>query len=595
MGTGNGAMACSFRADGFEMCGLISMCRREQWDGGIAWVCWALMVSAWAGGCSPAWYKAKADAEVYKIIDSKWQARFGAKVNYTVADGPSSPDDIRVDRRVVSGVLSLPQAVALATAYNRDYQQQKDLLYLTALDLTLVRHQFARQWFGTIDAQYANDRDAEWVSSGGAVGFNQVLADGAAISTAIALDWVEFLTGDPRTSLGTVLSASICQPLLRGSGRRVAQEDLTQAERDTLYQIRSFNRFRETFVVSIVNDYYRVLQLRDAVVNARNDYERRVQSKERLEMEAEAGRRPSFEVDQAVQDALRAQDNLVAAEKRHAQALDAFKIRLALPTDADVELDPNELEALRRMEVAAPDYTLEAAVETALARRLDLANSADAVEDAARRIAVAADCLRADLNLVGGTALRSRSDTDFTRLDWGRSDYRIGLEGSLPLDRKAERNEYRAALLALERQRREHENDVDTVKLDVREAFRQLQQQAESYRIQKSSLTLAEKRVESTSLLLQAGRVTTRDLLESQDALLQAQNDLTAALVAHTIAKLNFFRDIGLLRVRPDGMWEPPPELPQATARAASGPPAALTQEPACDFLAKPERFWEGP
>jgi outer membrane protein TolC len=226
---------------------------------------------------------------------------------------------------------------------------------------------------------------------------------------------------------------------------------------------------------------------------------------------------------------------------------------------------------------------------------LDLANSADAVEDAARRIAVAADSLRADLNLVGGTVLRSRSDTDFTRLDWGRSDYRIGLEGSLPLDRKAERNEYRAALLALERQRREHENDVDTVKLDVREAFRQLQQQAESYRIQKSSLTLAEKRVESTSLLLQAGRVTTRDLLESQDALLQAQNDLTAALVAHTIAKLNFFRDIGLLRVRPDGMWEPPPGLPQAAARAAPGEPTAAAQEPTPNNEADSRNLWEEP
>jgi hypothetical protein len=47
-----------------------------------------------------------------------------------------------------------------------------------------------------------------------------------------------------------------------------------------------------------------------------------------------------------------------------------------------------------------------------------------------------------------------------------------------------------------------------------------------------------------------------RDYLESQDAFLRAQNDVTAALVSHAIAKLNFFRDIGILQVRPDGMWE---------------------------------------
>jgi len=581
------------------MCGSMLWFGHNRWEQARRWVCCAAVISAMTGGCAPSRYKAEADTEVYQIIDSKWREGFGTRVNYRIPDGPSSPNDVQIQQEVSSDVLSLAEAVALATANGRDYQQRKEQLYLTVLDLTLVRHRFARQWFGTVDARYANERDAESVSGGGALGFNQTLAEGASISAALALDWVRFLTGDPDTSLGSVLTASFAQPLLRGRGRRIAQEDLTQAERDTLYEIRSFNRFRETYVVSIANDYYRAVQLRDVVANARNDYERRVQSKERLEMEAEAGRRPSFEVDQAVQDVLRAQDNVVAAEERYALALDAFKIRLALPTDAEVELDPNELEALRRMEVIEPDYTLDAAIETALSRRLDLANSADGVEDAARKVMVAADGLGAELNLVGGTTIGSTPKTGFTRLEFDQGSYRLGLEGALPLDRKAERNAYRESLIVLEQQGRAHENDVDTVKLDVREAYRQLQLQAESYRIQKNSLALAEKRVESTSLLLQAGRVTTRDLLESQDALLQAQNDLTGALVAHTIAKLNFFRDIGLLRVRPDGMWEPPRDQPRAAARAAPEPSRSVPQESIKreadfrDFLAQPARFWE--
>jgi outer membrane protein TolC len=93
------------------------------------------------------------------------------------------------------------------------------------------------------------------------------------------------------------------------------------------------------------------------------------------------------------------------------------------------------------------------------------------------------------------------------------------------------------------------------VKLQVRQAYRQLEEAAERYRIQRNNLELAEKRVESTTLLLEAGRLTTRDVLESQDALLEAQNNVTDALVAHSIAKLNFFQDVGILQVRPDGMW----------------------------------------
>ena len=56
--------------------------------------------------------------------------------------------------------------------------------------------------------------------------------------------------------------------------------------------------------------------------------------------------------------------------------------------------------------------------------------------------------------------------------------------------------------------------------------------------------------------MLEAGRLTTRDVLESQDALLEAQNNVTDALVTHSIAKLTFFSDTGILQVKPDGMWQ---------------------------------------
>jgi hypothetical protein len=263
------------------------MFRRFQAETLLCWVLGTAIIFGLTGACSPEHHKAKADKEVYQIIDSKWQGSFGHKSNYIINDSniPPSPTDIRVEKAVpASGVINLAQAVALATAHNRDYQRQKEQLYLIALDLTLARYQFARRWFGTVDASYTNNSDDESVSSDAGSGFNQLLADGAQISTSIAIDWARFLTGDPRTSLGSVLSASVAQPLLRGRGRKIVQENLTQAERNALYQIRSFNRYRKTFVVSIVDDYYRVLQQRDAVTNAKNSYESKVELRERLEV-----------------------------------------------------------------------------------------------------------------------------------------------------------------------------------------------------------------------------------------------------------------------------------------------------------------------
>ncbi len=519
----------------------------------------AVILFGMAGACSPEYYKADADEEVYKIIDSKWQDSFGQKVNYTISDVSPSPNDVQIEKAVpLSGKISLAQAVAMATAHNRDYQRQKEQLYLTALSLTGTRYQYALRWFGTIDGSYTDEKDngddVSFEAKGG-VDKTQLL-DGVIVNTGIVFDWVRFLTGAPRTSLSSVLSGDVAVPLLGAGAGKIARENLTQAERNVLYQIRAFNRYRKTFVVSIVTGYYRVLQRRDEVTNSKNNYKRAVESKQRLGMEAKAGRKKPYEVDQAEQRVLTAGDSYVRAQRRYEQQLDEFKITLSLPTDAEVELDQNELKVLEKIGISQPDYTLDAAIETALLQRLDLANSTDSIDDAVRNFILAADGLGPQLNLTGSINVNSREKTDFSQLQFHEGAYQVGLDVDLPLDRKNQRNAYREALITLEWRQREYDNDMDEVKLDVRQAYRRLQEAAESYRIQKNSLKLAEKRVESTSLLLEAGRLRARDLLDAQDDLLKAQNSVTRALVDHAIAKLGFFRDVGVLQVRPDGMWE---------------------------------------
>nr|VFK49954.1 MAG: hypothetical protein BECKTC1821D_GA0114238_10857 [Candidatus Kentron sp. TC] len=85
-------------------------------------------------------------------------------------------------------------------------------------------------------------------------------------------------------------------------------------------------------------------------------------------------------------------------------------------------------------------------------------------------------------------------------------------------DRKAERNAHRAGQIALGKVRRILGEAEDDVKLDVREGLRNLDKIGESHRIQQAPLQLAERRVESATLLQQAGRANTRDLLVAQGA-----------------------------------------------------------------------------
>ena len=502
-------------------------------------------------------YKQQADEEVYRILDQKWQPEHGVEANYRISDVTPDPNDIILDPNwVPSGQLTLAEAVAIATARSRDYQSRKESLYSTALDLTAQRHEFVAQWFGTIDGGYTRNESDEFVSAGGNLGFDQLLADGTQISVGIATDWLRYLTGDPDTSLASVLSANVSKPLLRGSTREVVQENLTQAERNVLYAIRSFSRFRKEFVVSIVDDYLRTLQSLDRVENAQSNYMMLQASDEEATLKAQAGKLSRFEADETKQRMLQARDNLAQSERQYEQLLDRFKLTLALPVDANIVLDSSILGEIALMDISDPNFLVADAVDVALATRLDLATSYDKVDDAQRKVDVTADALRARLDLVASARVDSTEDTQWQRLRFHDGTYDVGMVLDLPLDKLTERNVYRKSLIAYLQIKREYALAVDNVKLDVRNAFRGLIEAAQRHDIQKNSLALAQERVHNTTMLLQAGRVESRAMLDSQDDLLAAQNDTTTTLVNYMLAKLNFYRDVGILTVKPDGSWE---------------------------------------
>jgi len=557
-------------------------------------------------GCAsePQQYKEETDQKVYGIIEQKWSDDLPSPANYRISDVAPGPNDIQIERVVPpDGVLTLPRAVALATAHNRQYQLEKEALYVMALDLRLARHDFEPWFFSGGREGYGKEGNDEGIGGEADFGFQRLLADGGRIGAKVGIAWFRILTGDMRGGLASILSATVTQPLLRGSNHKVVQENLTQAERNTLYQIRLFNRFRKTFVVEVITQYYWVMQFYDAVKNAESNYNTLVDVYSKVEKLANSGRLTRLELDRVRQEKFQAKDTLVQAEKAYKQALDEFKFwQLSLPANAQFQLDVNELEVLRSIELSKPEFSEAEAIEAALAARLELANSGDAIADAERKVLVAADGFRGELNLyvgVDATSLPGSSelpsvgalDDDLTA-DRGRLNplrrprdnnplrshldgAEIGIDWELPLDRVAEQNLYRKALIALNQRKREHEEMSDWVTLGVRQAYRDLTEAAERHRIQLESLELAQKRFEKALLLVQYGRATSRRVLDAQNDLFDAQNAATEALVGHTIATLNFYRDTGILQVRPDGMW--------AGAQAADEPTSQdelpITQE----------------
>ncbi len=507
-------------------------------------------------GCTRQNYKAEADEQVYRIIDHKWKDEFGTKANYRISDVTPSPNDIQIEKTIPSGgVLSLAQAVAIGTAHNRDYQTQKELLYTTALDLRLTRHIFETQYFGGFSGGYNADWNDEVVGIEGNLGFNRLMATGTFISTKISTAWLDVLSGNMEGGMASVLTATVTQPLLRGADRKVVTENLTQAERDTLYQIRLFNRFRKTFVVSIITQYYQVLELYKRTRIVEDNYNTITWLCERVEKLTNAGRLPLLELDRMYQEKLKARDIYVQTVKEYGTLLDLFKITLGVPTTTEIRLDENILETLKAAGMHYPDFDEDEAINTALYQRLDITNSADAVIDAQRKVYVAADALGADLSVVGTTNVASQNQGNRLTMQ-AADDYNVDFELGLPFDRVAEQNVYRKGLITLNQQQREYDLAADTIKMEIRQAYRDLKEATERYKLQSEGLSLAKKRFKKTFLLMQYTRASSRRVLDAQNALFDAQNEATDALLDYAIAMLNFYRDTGAIQVLPDGMWK---------------------------------------
>ena len=56
----------------------------------------------------------------------------------------------------------------------------------------------------------------------------------------------------------------------------------------------------------------------------------------------------------------------------------------------------------------------------------------------------------------------------------------------------------------------------------------------------------------------QAGRASTRDVLEAQSALLNARNALVSAAINYRMAGLELYRDLSALEISEEGLWREP-------------------------------------
>ena len=543
-------------------------------------------------GCTANYYRKSADRDTYGVIKGKTPLVPNTDPNFTIEqtnaislDGlpvaTNIPEFLGPDGEQEKGahVLTLEDALDFAVKYSRSYQSRKEQLYLSGLSLTLARHQFAPLFSASGNANYVvqteravtvgideitgqpkvivsdNLVEQHRVAGSGSVGASWLIRDVGRITTAFTTDAIRFVTGDPRLTTSSQISATFLRPLLRDAGFKQQTEALIQAERQLLYDLREVTRFRKDFSVQIATAYYGVLGGRDAVRNSYLNLQSSKKNAERTRALAQEGRITTADLGRLEQQELSTESTWINAIRSYKQALDNFKIQLGLSVDSHVVLDDRDLEALQ---IRHPEISVDDSISVALAARLDYLNTKDQFEDTVRRVDVAANLLKPRVDLAANVLVTSNPNQNdhFTLPELDRYRWNAGLNIDPGLDRQAERSVYRSSLITRNRAARAIVQQEDEIKLQVRDSWRTLDQAKRSYEISEIGVKLAERRVEEQNLLSEFGRSKAQDVVDAQNALNDSKNQRTQALVTHTIARLQFWNNMGILYIKDNGQWE---------------------------------------
>ncbi len=482
--------------------------------------------------------------------------------------------------------IGLADAVRIAAANSRDFQAKKESLYTVALGLDLANRTFRSTLKGILSGGVGSSRSDEAGeretshNESAKPSVSRKFENGAELTGSIAANLAGMLSGDRATAWGCLADVSISIPLLRGSGELVNRESLTQAERDLIYAVRSFEQDKRAFAVEIESAYLSLLLALRTRQNEDDNYKRISLSTRRARRMADASRTSKSEFDQAYQSELSARASWTAACQSYEAALESFKMRLGLPPDARIRPREADLDALRTFaekfkpedmdgtdELPPPAATdwetlADEAIRKAFSNRLDFVTHRDKIEDAQRKVLIAEDALRAEVTIGGSASAGAAASSSMGREGIDHAPFKPknavlsgALTVDLPFERTSERNAYRGSLIALEQAVRSYQDQEDGLKRTIRSDIRDLMQTEENPRIQFRAVELARRRVRNQDLLLESGRTTMTDVLDAQAALVGAQNQLYSAITKYRENELRLRCDTGELDVTVDGVW----------------------------------------
>lgn len=368
-------------------------------------------------GCSRQHYRAKADREAYNLLgcasrDPRWKLddyRIDVDPRSRMFDKhdpdcePMPPDDPAAHRKMhcVAGkkgskhwgdcgcthcvenplwkqfllfndrgavALDKDGAFELALLHSPEYQTAMENVYLSALDVSRERFRFDVQFYGGDSLFYTaagrlKGTNGSTLLNDADIGATKLFATGGELAVGLANSITWTFAGPDQWKAESLLSMNLTQPLLRGAGRKVVLENLTQTERDFLAKIRQMVYFQQGYYVKIVtgrnavsgpsggvssntpslgSGFYGLLADQIQIQNQRQNIVGLEENLDRFIEIFQAGQlTDAYQVEETRQNLLTSESALLERIKTYQASIDVYLQSLGLPPDLDVEIaDP---------------------------------------------------------------------------------------------------------------------------------------------------------------------------------------------------------------------------------------------------------------
>ena len=421
---------------------------------------------------------------------------------------------VRAEDITVPAKLPLADAIALALRANANLKQAAEG-HRTAL---------SRSRIASFDTSLSVGSDVSLDDAPGNSGISSraysTLNYESVSGTEASLELSPFGWGSYRGSVGL----SLQQPLMKGRGPLSEKSYRVQeALTDVAIQDKQLYRSRQSTVRGVIAAYYRAVQAREQVkiqeralslVEAAAEYARRRE---------EAGLARGIDVSRAQVQVAQTRDRLNVQRESARARVDA----LMLAIGAGVGQNPELTDAVPDASPSMPG--LEEAIETALANRSELAVYDERLSSQNRRLAIAEDELRPEVN-----ALASFRSTDAgagfvsgSMFDLGSTT--VGVALTFPLDRRISEEERDIAARSVDLLQEQRAFQTEEIAEEARGAHRSLEAAGTSLDIFSQNLDVAKQNLHIAERMVEEGEGDNRDVLTAQEALTGVESGIISA------------------------------------------------------------------